>query len=363
MSNTNGKNLRLSLFGESHGEYIGATLDGIAPGIKIDYEFLEECLNKRRPDENLDTKRREKDEYKFISGVFNGYTTGEALTIIIKNSDVISQDYSLFKDKPRPSHTDYVKRIKEEGFNDYRGGGASSARLTAPIVAISSIIIKTLENKGIYIENHIKSIGSVEDRSFNEKNLDDDFKSLKNKDFPVLNDIKDEMINEINSYKNDSDSIGGVIETCIKGLTVGVGEPWFDSLEGKIANAMFSIPGIKGIEFGLGFGFKNIPGSIANDEFFYDNGVVKTRTNNNGGINGGISNGMPIIFRVVIRPTSSIGKVQNTINLSTKENDILEIKGRHDASIVRRSSIIIKSMTALTIADLLMEYNAKKTLN
>ena len=362
MSNTLGKNLRLSIFGESHSEFIGATLDGMTPGIRIDYNFIDKCLTKRRPDGFSETQRVEKDDYKIISGVFNGFTTGEPITIIIKNEDPNPVDYSLFKEKPRPSHTDYVKYVKEEGYNDYRGGGASSARLTAPIVALSSIVMKALEDKGISIESHIKSLGRVNDRKFDESNLDNDFRILKSKDYPVLNDVENEMKEEVSSYKNASDSIGGTIETCVKGLDAGIGEPWFDSMEGKLSNAMFSIPGIKGIEFGLGFGFKDTPGSIANDEFTYKDSKVVTKTNNNGGINGGISNGMPIIFTVVVRPTASIAKAQNTINLPTKEDDVIEIKGRHDAAIVRRALIVVKSLTALTIADLLIEKEGRKAL-
>ena len=361
--NTLGKNLRLSIFGESHSELMGATLDGLCAGIKIDYDFINECLEKRRPNGPTETQRKEKDDYKIISGVFNGYSTGEPITILIKNEEYNSSDYSLNKDKPRPSHADYVKFIKEDGYNDYRGGGASSARLTAPIVALGSIVLKALEDKGIEIESHIKSLGSYNDSPFDMNNIDEDFKKIRSRNkYPLIVDFEAELEKYILSFKESNDSIGGTIETCIKGLDAGVGEPWFDSMEGKISNAMFSIPGIKGIEFGLGFKFAETPGSMANDEFVYENGRVMTLSNNNGGINGGISNGMPIVFKVAIRPTSSISSVQNTINLSTKTNDVIEIKGRHDPSIVRRSVIIVKVMTALSIADLLIEKEGRNIL-
>ena len=360
--NTIGKNLRLSIFGESHSEFIGATLDGVPSGIEIDYRFIDECLSKRRPSSSFESPRVEADSYRIISGEFNGYTTGEPLTILIMNESYNSNDYALFKDKPRPSHADYTKYVKSNGFNDYRGGGASSARLTAPIVALSSIIIKALEKKGIMVDSHIKSIGNITDRSFDENNLSNDFFILRHANFPVLSSDKaQEMENLIESYKKSNDSIGGTIETVVSGIDAGIGEPWFDSVEGKISNAMFSIPGVKGIEFGLGFGFGNASGSMAQDEFEYKDSKVTTKTNNDGGINGGISNGMPILFRVVMRPTASIPKVLNTINLKTKENDVIEIKGRHDACIVRRAVIVVKAMTALMIADLLMEKEGRDT--
>lgn len=352
MNNTIGEFLKLHLFGESHGEYIGATLEGMSAGVKIDYDFIDLCLKKRRPVQNLDTPRIEKDDYKIISGVFNGYTTGDPITFIIKNDNTKSQDYSEIKDKVRPSHADYTKYIKTNGFNDYRGGGATSARLTAPLVGLLSIVLKALENKGIYIASHIASLGNVKDSLFTLENALNEIKDLNNKSYPTICDIEDEMNNEILSYRSNNDSIGGTVETICYGVEAGLGEPWFNSVESAISKAMFSIPALKGIEFGLGFAFANKSGALANDIPYLDeNNNFKTRTNNNGGINGGITNSMPIIFKTVYKPTASISKPQDTINIKECKNDKIKIEGRHDPAVVRRAPIIQTLLTAFVIAD------------
>ena len=352
MRNILGNNLTVTVFGESHGSHIGAIIDGITAGIKVDENFINECLAKRRPQGKGETARVEKDEYKIVSGVFNGYTTGSPLCIVIENNDTKSKDYSLIKDLARPSHADYVANVKYNGFNDYRGGGHFSGRITASIVASGAILLKALEKLNIKIGCHIKKCGNILDKDFND--FDNEIDKVNNMIFPVINDVEEQMKEEINNAASNKDSIGGIIQTAITGLPVGLGEPMFSSLEGELSKAMFAIGGIKGIEFGLGFNFANVKGSEANDEFVIVDEKVKTKTNNNGGINGGISNGMPIVFNVAIRPTPSILKEQNTINMNTKQNDKLTIQGRHDPAIIRRINIVIRCMCALVISDMLI---------
>lgn len=350
MAATIGTNLKITIFGESHGEYIGATLDGLTPGIKVDYEYINKALLKRRPLAKIETARVEKDEYKIISGVFNGYTTGAPITVIIPNTNVKSSDYDAHI--ARPSHADYVAHEKYFGFNDYRGGGHFSGRLTAPIVVLGAIVNSALEKKVIHIGTHIKKIGNVEDNNFSSSK--EEILDLKNKVFPTISNVENEMEEEIIKAANSFDSIGGILQTCINGLPVGIGEPYFDSLESCLSHAMFSIGGVKGIEFGLGFNFASKYGSEVNDEFYYEDKVVKTKTNNNGGINGGISNGQDIIFNLAIKPTPSIAKVQNSIDFINKENVSMEIKGRHDPAFIRRLAVVVESLSAIVVSDLLL---------
>lgn len=351
MKNTLGDNLRITIWGESHGPAIGAVLDGICPGIKVNEDFINSQLNKRKPMNKIETTRHEDDEFHILSGVFNGYTTGEAISIIIENKNVHSNDYEQIKNKPRPSHADYVAYEKYHGYNDYRGGGHFSGRLTAVIVACGAILIDALRQKNIYIGTHIKQCFNVYDRDF--ENVEEDIKSLENKKIPVLNNIEDLVFETIENASKKHDSVGGILQTAVNGLPIGLGEPWFSSVESKLAEALFSIGGVKGIEFGSGFGFAEMLGSEANDQFISTEIGIKTKTNHNGGINGGISNGMPIIFNLAVKPTPSIGIKQDTIDLETKENTTLEIKGRHDPAIIRRMSVVVDSITAIVICDLL----------
>lgn len=351
MRNILGDKVTLTLFGESHGPYVGATLDGILPGIVIDHEFINKQLLKRRPQGAYETSRVELDEYEFISGVFNNITTGAPLTVIVPNNNIKSSDYEKIKNTPRPSHADYVAHVKYEGFNDYRGGGHFSGRITTPIVIIGAILLKLLEQKNILIGTHILKCLNVFDRSFNK--VDEDIKKLSNKIFPVIDDVEQDMINEIDKVRANSDSVGGILQTAIVNLPVGLGDPWFSSVEGKISNAVFSIGGVKGIEFGEGFNFSNMIGSNANDSFIYKDNKIMTKTNHNGGINGGITNGMPVIFNTAIKPTPSISKTQDSIDLYTNENVSLNISGRHDPAIIRRIAVVIDSIVAIVITDLL----------
>ncbi len=352
MRNVLGNVLTLTLFGESHGEKIGAVIDGLTPGLFVDDDFILKCLSQRKPKGKEETQRVEEDHYSIISGVYNHYTTGSPLCILIDNQNVRSADYEVNKDLARPSHVDYVAYEKYHGFADFRGGGHFSGRITAAIVASGAILLQNLEKLGIQIGCHIKQCGSICDRDFQE--VGQEISQVNQMDFPVLSDIKEAMLHEISNVALNNDSVGGIIQTAIVGLPVGLGEPWFSSLEGELSKALFGIGGIKGIEFGAGFQFARLLGSQANDAFMMQNQKVITKTNHNGGINGGISNGMPIVFNLAVRPTASIAKSQDTINLKMKSNEKILISGRHDPAIIRRMNIVIRSLCAFVITDMLM---------
>lgn len=351
MKNTFGNSITLTLFGESHGEAIGAVLDGLCPGIAINHEYIQRKLSLRRPNGRISTARVEADEYKIVSGVFNGYTTGTPLTIIIPNQNTNSKAYT--PEIPRPGHADFTAECKYHGYQDYRGGGHFSGRVTAPIVAACAILSLALMQKEIYIGTHISSLYTESDRGFGE-NILTDIAVLSEMTFPVLDrDAAERMRMIAEAAAAEGDSVGGVLETAVVGCPGGVGEPWFDTVEGMLSHALFSIPAIKGVEFGDGFGLASLKGSEANDPIRYEDGRVVTETNRNGGINGGITNGMPIKFRCAVKPTPSIYKPQKSINIRTAENTTLEIKGRHDPAIIHRARIVVDSITALVIADML----------
>lgn len=350
MASTFTKNLKISLFGESHGEAIGVVLDGIAPGIKLDLDFINSELDKRKAKGSISTQRHEKDAFKVLSGLYNGYTTGTPLTFMIENQDKDSSKYSGFDATPRPSHADYSGTLKYFGFEDYRGGGHFSGRITAPIVIVGAVCKQILKSKGIVISSHIKQLYNLLDDEVTDLNK---LEEMNNEYFPVLNNTKkEEMLSLIEKARLDCDSLGGIIETYVTGIEGGIGEPFFDSVESMISSLVFSVPAVKGVSFGKGFEFANMLGSLANDAFYFENGNVKTKSNNNGGINGGITNGMPIIVNTVIKPTPSISKVQETINLKTKENTTLKVEGRHDPCIVHRARVVIESMIAIALVEL-----------
>ncbi len=352
MKNVLGDNLTLTLFGESHGSHIGAVIDGIAPGITVDEEKIAYKLLLRRPSGGISTSRVEADKFSIVSGVYEGKTTGTPLAIIIPNENVKSADYKETENLARPSHADYAAYMKYHGFEDRRGGGHFSGRITAAIVAAGAILIDALEKKGIYIGTHMKKCAGVSDRDF--ENLEDDVKKLTNMRFPVLSESAAEAMQcEIIKAREEKDSVGGVLETVVLGLPAGIGEPCFDSLESKISHAMFSIGGVKGISFGKGFELSDMRGSQANDEFMMDGENVVTKTNNNGGLNGGITNGMPVTFTLAVKPTPSIFRKQNTVDYIKGEDAVIELKGRHDPCIVHRVKSIADSLTAFVIADVL----------
>ena len=352
MKNTFGSSVSVTLFGESHGEYIGAVIDGLAPGIEIDREYIARMLTLRRPNGRISTPRKENDEYKIISGVLENVTTGTPITVLIPNENVKSGDYSQIRTVARPSHADYTAECKYHGFQDSRGGGHFSGRITAALVAAGAICMGALKRKGICIGTHVKRCAGVSDRDFSD--LKADIEELSKKTFAVLDsDSGDRMQKAILDASADGDSVGGILETAIVGVPAGVGEPWFDTVEGMLSHIMFSIPAVKGIEFGAGFSIADMRGSEANDAMKAENGSVVTVTNNSGGINGGITNGMPIIFRTAIKPTPTIFKVQNTVDYKTMTDTVTEPKGRHDPAIVHRARIVQDACAAIALCDAL----------
>ncbi len=352
MKNTFGSSITVTLFGESHGEAIGCVLDGIAPGIEVDEDFIVSQMEKRKGINSISTPRREADRVRILSGVFEGKTTGTPIAIMIENTSQHSADYSLTKDLARPGHADFTAECKYHGYQDYRGGGHFSGRITAPLVAAGAICLKALSLKGIEIGTHIASLGGIKDRAFD--NLKEDIALLKEREMPTLCEkAGEEMISLIEKTRDEGDSVGGVLTTAVTGFPAGVGEPWFDSLESLLSHILFSVPGVKGVEFGSGFGFAQMKGSEANDAFAVCGGRVQTKTNNNGGINGGISNGMPLIFSCAVKPTPSIFKKQETIDFKKNENAEIEIKGRHDPAIIHRARVVVDSVTAIALCDML----------
>ena len=352
MKNTFGNSVAVTLFGESHGEYIGAVIDGLAPGIEIDREYIRKMLALRRPEGKISTPRREADEFKIVSGVVGNVTMGTPITILIPNENVKSGDYAEMKTVARPSHADYTAECKYHGYQDSRGGGHFSGRITAALVAAGAVCKYALEKKGISIGTHVKRCGGVSDRDFSSLSLD--IAELNNKTFAVLDDAAGEKMREaILSAAADGDSVGGILETAVTGMPAGVGEPWFDTVEGMLSHMMFSIPAIKGIEFGAGFAISDMRGSEANDPMKMEDGQIITVTNNSGGINGGITNGMPIVFRTAVKPTPTIFKAQNTVDFKNKSDTVLEGKGRHDPAIVHRARIVQDAATAIVLCDAL----------
>lgn len=350
MKNSFGQHLTVTLFGESHGPAIGAVLDGLAPGLMVNRKAICHALSLRRPAGKIATARVETDEFQILSGVMNGKTTGTPLCITIPNQNTQSSDYQ--PDLPRPGHADYAAHEKYHGLEDYRGGGHFSGRITAALVAAGAIVTHALKNKGITLATHIACCGSFEDTEFSDVKAD--VERLQNQAFPLLDDSLAEPIKAyIESVKAQGDSVGGVIETAVCGIPAGVGEPWFDSVESLLSHALFSVPAIKGVEFGDGFGLSRLLGSQANDPFALKDGKVVTVTNRNGGINGGITNGMPLIFRCAVKPTPSIAKPQQTVDLAKQTETTLTIHGRHDPAIFHRACHVVNAVTALTLYDLL----------
>ncbi len=360
---TFGNAIPVNLFGESHGKAIGITINNLPGGIELDLEKIHQELFKRRPKSNLSTPRREQDEIEFLSGYFNGKTTGTPLTVVIRNMDTRSRDYT--PNILRPSHADYTAHMKYNQSQDYRGGGHFSGRLTAPIIILGAIASQLLEQKGILVASHINSIKDQEDLNFEDIPLSNEIlKKLLQSDFPLINeDNKSSFEEVILNAKANKNSVGGTIETCILNLPVGYGDPFFDSVESVLAHLLFSVPAIKGVEFGKGFAITKLHGSEANDSFVLEDGKISTRTNNSGGIQGGISNGMPIIFKVAVKPTASIGVPQDTVDIEKMESTVLELKGRHDPCIVHRVVHVINAITAYGILDIMARKEGLSWIN
>lgn len=354
MSGQWGKKIKYSIFGESHGRGIGITIDGLPPGIKLDMNFINNEMQRRAPGKDeFSTQRNEGDKVEILSGYFHGYTTGTPLCAVIFNEDQNSVDYDKLKNIARPGHADFTGKVKYSGFNDYRGGGHFSGRITAPLVFAGAVAKQILDHKGIIIGSHILSIENIFDSYFDAVNLENQLLiDVLKKSFPVIDDLKGkEMKSVILKAKGEMDSVGGIIEAAILNLPCGLGEPFFDSIESNLAQLLFSVPAVKGVEFGKGFEITKMPGSQANDVLYMDKVSVKMKTNNNGGINGGISNGMPIVFRVAMKPTPSIAKLQNTIDMSKGEDSELSVTGRHDPCIVLRALPVIEACAAMSILD------------
>ena len=353
MKNTFGQHIGITLFGESHGPAIGAVLDGLCPGTVSGEENMRRMLRLRKPQGGISTARQEADEFEIVSGAVNGIATGTPLCILIRNQDARSGDYAAMETLMRPSHADYPAQCKYHGYQDSRGGGHFSGRITAALVAAGVICDSALKKKGIAIGTHISRCAGIDDRGFED--LGSDIALLSEAQFPVLDKAAGEQMQAaILAAKEEGDSVGGVLETVIAGLPAGVGEPWFDTFESMLAHILFSVPAVKGVEFGDGFALADMRGSEANDALRYENGTVVTATNHSGGIGGGITTGMPIVFRCAVKPTPSIAKEQQTVDIVTGENTTLSITGRHDPAIVHRARIVIDAVTAIAVYDMLL---------
>lgn len=354
--NTWGENLKISIFGESHGNGIGIIADGIPSGIKIEEDFIKSEMRRRAPGQSLlATSRKEADRVEILSGVKDGHTSGTPICGIIRNTNTISRDYQ--PEMIRPGHADFTGFCRYGKNFDYRGGGYFSGRLTAPLVFAGALAKLALMQKSIFIGAHIAQIYGIKDAAFDPVNLTKtDLLRAGEKDFPVLDDAQGEKMQAaILNARENLNSVGGVIECAVTGLPAGLGSPFFGSAESRLASILFSIPAVKGVEFGEGFGFAGMTGKDANDEFYTDGTEIKTYTNHNAGINGGISNGMPLIFRAAVKPTASISQPQRTVDLEKMENVTHVIKGRHDPCIVPRANVVVESAAALTVLDLYLD--------
>lgn len=352
MKNTFGQHLSVTLFGESHGPAIGAVLDGLCPGLPIDEADISRMLALRQPGGAISTARKEPDRFEILSGAVDGVATGTPLTILIRNRDVKSGDYSQLQALMRPGHADYPAQCKYHGYQDTRGGGHFSGRITAALVAAGAVCLGALKRKGICVGTHISRCAGIPDRGFGD--LAADIGALSTALFPVLDeDAGERMRGAILEARAEGDSVGGVLETAVTGLPAGVGEPWFDTFESQLAHILFSVPAVKGVEFGDGFALADMRGSAANDPLRYKDGRVVTLSDHNGGIGGGITSGMHVIFRCAVKPTPSIAKPQETVDILRGEDAVLQIQGRHDPAIVHRARIVIDAVTAIAVYDML----------
>lgn len=357
MSSNFGNNIKLSIFGESHGEAIGCVIDGLPAGVKLDMEEIYFEMARRAPGKDKTaTPRLEKDFPNILSGVLDGVTTGAPLAMMIENTNTRSGDYSNLMTVPRPSHSDYPAYVKYNGNNDVRGGGHFSGRLTAPIVFAGAVAKQVLKQKGITVGAHIYSIGDATDKPFDKENVSsDDLLKTSRKSFSVVDDNAEDIMREaVEKARLDGDSIGGVIECAVVGMPVGVGANIFSTVESHLASILFGVPAVKGVEFGAGFDIAKMLGSQANDPYSVVDGRVKVEKNDNGGVLGGMTSGAPIIVRAAIKPTPSISKPQRSVNLQTMENEELAINGRHDPCIVPRAVPVIEAAVAFGILDLMM---------
>ena len=356
MSSTYGENLKMTIFGQSHGKAIGVTLDGIPAGLPVDLDKLQEFLNRRAPGQNdWSTPRKEEDRPDYLAGIVDGYTCGAPIAAMILNSNTRSGDYADLKDHPRPGHADYTAQIKYGGYQDAAGGGHFSGRLTAPLCIAGGLCKQWLENMGIRIGAHIIQIG---EKSSNRFDAVSPQLNMVGQLFPTLScEAAEAFQSEIAAARLDGDSVGGRVECAITGLPAGLGEPMFGGVEGRIAQIVYGIPAVKNVGFGLSESFCGIRGSESNDPFTTDGNTVITATNNCGGILGGITNGMPVIFDVSFKPTPSIAKPQQTVDLQTNQITTLQVKGRHDPCIVPRAVPVVEAAAAIAIFDMILGNN------
>ncbi len=363
MSSTYHGQLTVSIFGQSHGSAIGVTLDGLPPGEPVDLDTLQTFLNRRAPGQgDWSIPRKEADRPEFLSGLLEGRTCGAPLTAIIRNTNTRSGDYANLKDLPRPGHADYTAQVKYGGFQDSAGGGHFSGRLTAPLCIAGGICRQILARRGIAVGAHIAAIGGVPDTPFDPVHLNETaLLAPGEKPFPVTDDSAGTaMQTQIAQAKAAGDSLGGVIECAVLGLPPGLGDPMLDGMENRIARLVFAIPAVKGVEFGAGFQCAALRGSENNDPFCLVDGQVRTKTNHAGGILGGITNGMPLVFRAAVKPTPSISQAQDSVSLGRREEAQLEIKGRHDPCIVPRAVPCLEAAAALAVYDALLEQEMRR---
>lgn len=361
MSSNYGNKVKISIFGQSHSEAIGVVIDGLPAGEEIDLEKAQRFLDRRAPGKNAySTPRKEGDQARVVSGLFQGKTCGAPICAMIENTNTKSKDYDQLKDLPRPGHADFTAEVKYHGFQDHRGGGHFSGRLTAPLCFAGAVCLQILERRGITIGAHILSIHEGKDESINPVDITkDELIQIAEKAFPTIDDgMAEIMQNIIQKAREQGDSVGGVIESVAIGLPVGVGEPMFDGLESKLSSILFAIPAVKGVEFGEGFGVAELLGSENNDSFYYieENGEIKTKTNHHGGSLGGISSGMPLVIRTAFKPTPSISKEQSTISRKEAKDASLKVVGRHDPCIVPRAVPCVEAAMAIALLDLYEEY-------
>lgn len=367
MNGTWGNFLGVSLFGESHGAGIGVVVNNLPPGISLDLKAIEKEMERRRPGtSNLVSKRNEKDKFEIFSGFFQGKTTGAPLTVLIRNTNHKSKDYDLLKDILRPGHADWTVYEKYKGFHDYRGSGHFSGRLTAGIVFAGAVAKQILFPLGISIGAEVVSIGSVGKHNRGEiqcKNGDKEQCNIPKTmhSFSIFDEsFRKDMEREIENARLQGDSVGGVVSVSAVGIPSGLGGPLFENMEGRISQMIFSIPAVKAIEFGAGFSFSQMTGSVANDSIFIEDGQIKSKTNHNGGILGGITSGMPLEFTVAIKPTPSISTEQETINYKEMKKTGLRIEGRHDPCIVPRVVPVLENALALVLLDTILEQQGSK---
>jgi chorismate synthase len=358
MSSSYHGQLNLTIFGQSHAPAVGMTLEGLPPGETIDLALLQKFLDRRAPGRNpWATPRREADEPEFLSGLVDGHTCGTPVTAIIRNENTRSGDYENLRQVPRPGHGDFTAQRKFHGAQDVAGGGHFSGRLTAPLCIAGGLCLQVLRHRGITIAAHIAAIGGIADVLLDPVGLRrETLEGLTHLEFPVLDAGAGEaMEHAIENAKHQGDSLGGIIECAVLGLPAGLGDPIFDGMENRIARLVFGIPAVKGLEFGAGFAAAGMRGSLHNDPFYAEHGVVKTRSNHHGGILGGITTGMPLLFRTAVKPTPSIAKPQESVNLETGEATVLEVKGRHDPCIVPRAVPCMEAAAAIAVLDALLE--------